>query len=184
MSAKEEETEQPQGEPKAVAAARSSSHATGPRCPQASLALLLLAVVLYVFGVFYVLDPSASVASIQGVATGIGLKLPAPPSEPSGYFYGWIGFTFAYMMAAATSSFFAARSSTESRTAYLNVLLVLKGTSSFTGIVLFVSQPHYAFYLATFLTDGLIFLGVWAIRAHLLHRHPTSSAEAVSRRSE
>lgn len=148
---------------------RSSRHA-GPTCKLSSIVLLVLALVLYVFGLLYFVDPNLSVSSIQGIAVSIGLHLPAAPSTSSGAFYGWIGFTFAYMMAAGTCAFLASRGP-EGRTAYLNVLLVLKGTSATTGAVLFLAQAHYAFYLATVLTDGLLFVLVWFVRAHLVREH-------------
>jgi hypothetical protein len=142
----------------------------GPACGPTRIILLVLALVLYVFGFVYVLAPAYSISSIQSIANGIGLHLPVPPTEPSGFFYGWIGFTFAYMMAAASCALLASSPSPE-RPAYLNVLLVLKGTSSMTGLVLFVRGPAYAFYLSTFLIDGLLFLLVLVLRIHLTRRH-------------
>lgn len=152
-------------------------HGKGPDCRLASIILLVLALVLYVFGFVYALAPATSISSIQTIAVAIGLHLPKPPPEPPGFFYGWIGFTFSYMMAAGTCSLLASRPSPE-RMAYLNILMVLKFTSSMTGLVLFVRGPAYAFYLSTFLVDGLLFVLAVVLRTHLRRKHPLREREA------
>ncbi len=153
---------------------RAGKHACGPSCPWATGVLVVLGLVLLLFGFFYLLAPGPSVGSINGIATTLGLHLTPTPSEVPA-FRGWVGFTFAYMMGATLCCFMAARTTAPARTAYLNVLLLLKGTSSLTGIGLFLAQAAYPFYLATFLTDGLIFLGVLLLRRHLLASHGAAS---------
>lgn len=161
---------------------------SGPDDRLASLVLVVLALVLYVFGFVYALDPGMSASSIQSIALAIGLHTPPPPSDASPQFYSWVGFTFSYMMAAGTCSLLASRPSPE-RMAYLNILLVLKGTSSLGGLVLFVRGPEYAFYLSTFLVDGLLFLLVWFLRVRLRKLQvskkgaPTAPPSAVSAES-
>lgn len=148
----------------------------GPSCRASNLVLRVLALVLFVFGFVYLLEPGLSISSIQSIATAIGLHLPTPPPEPSGAFYGWIGFTFSYMMAASACALLASFEQGHARTAYLNVLLVLKGTSSLGGLALFLHGPPYAFYLSTFLVDGLLFLLTFYLRSHLLRHHEARAA--------
>ncbi len=166
-------TEGPAPTPQAPAPS-GRGHPSGPRCAWASIALLILALVLLVFGFFYLLEPGPSVSSINSIATTLGLHLPATPSNPP-EFRGWVGFTFAYMMGATACALMAALSRPPARDAYLNILMLLKGTSSLTGLGLFLAQAAYPFYLATFLTDGLIFLGVLLVRLHLTRSHPLPS---------
>lgn len=147
-----------------------SRHPGGPDCSTASFALLVLAVVLYAFGAFYLVDPNLSVSSVDAIAQSLHLGLPATPPMAPGAFLGWVGFTFAYMVGAGSCALLASRGP-DGREAYLNILLVLKGTSSLVGLGLFVAQPHYAFYLATFLTDGTILGIVWFVRQHLAKYH-------------
>ena len=153
---------------------RTGRHPCGPSCPWATVVLVVLGLVLLLFGLFYFLAPGPSVGSINGIAMTLGLHLTPTPSEVPA-FRGWVGFTFAYMMGATLCCLMAARTTAPARTAYLNVLLLLKGTSSLTGIGLFLAQAAYPFYLATFLTDGLIFVGVFILRRHLLASHGTPS---------
>lgn len=132
----------------------------------AEIVLYVLGVVLLVFGFFYLLEPSLSVSSINAIAVALGLHLPPAPTDVPD-FSGWLGFTFAYMMGATFCAFQAARIRAPERIAYVNVLLLLKATSSLTGLGFFLGEHEYPFYLATFLIDGLIFGVVLYVRTRL-----------------
>lgn len=133
------------------------------------IALATLGLVLLAFGFFYLLDPALSLSSIDTLAVHLGLGT-NPPNEPAGYDRSWLIFTFAYMMGATACCFLALLRPAASPV-YLELLLLLKVTSSLTGLAFYLALDPYGFYLATFLTDGVIALIVFAIYRHVMRAH-------------
>ncbi len=144
----------------------SSSGQWFPICRNSSVILYLLSILFLVFGVLYVAFPQTAVNDITQIGNALGLPAPTP-AQLADSFGGWLIFTFAYMVGATASSFLAAREPENPRP-YLDILVVLKVTSSGTGAVFFLTQAHYAFYLATALVDALLAVVVLVVRAHLL----------------
>ena len=144
-----------------------------PLCLPSSLVLYFLSLLFLVFGVLYLAYPDTIVATTSSIGKGLGLSRVPADGAPSA-FGGWLVFTFAYMVAAAASSFFAARSADPRP--YLRILVVLKATSCLTAGALFVVQDPFAFYLATGITDGPL-----ALVAVCLYVHLTGDMERLKR---
>ncbi len=144
---------------------RASGKGWFPICRTSSLLLYALGAIFLLFGFLYVVYPMSTAQTIGQLGANLGL--PQPPSDHlEDSFGGWLIFTLAYMIGAAACSFAAGREPTEPAP-YLNILLVLKITSSLTGLTFFLTQDHYAFYLATFLVDGLLAFLIFGIRRHM-----------------
>lgn len=157
------------------------SSPSGRLCPPVQFGLVILGMILLIFGFFYVLAPATAISSVDTLASQVGVKT-LPPTEPNSYDRSWLIFTFAYMM-GATACCFLTLVRPDGRLAYLEILLLLKSTSSLTGLAFFLALNPYGFYLATFITDGVIFLAVLAIYLHIRRAHTPGSA-SLSRNSE
>ena len=117
---------------------------------------LMLAATFAVVGVVFLAIPTKVLEAFNWLAARIGL----PRSPTTGYgFYLALG--VAYMYVVTLLAWQMARRPQGG--VYARLLVHAKAASSALSLGLFLLQQQYLIYLANFLVDGAIALGVWVV---------------------
>ncbi|MCC6640688.1 MAG: hypothetical protein IT386_05940 [Deltaproteobacteria bacterium] len=124
----------------------------------AILTLRLLAVSFAVVGTLFFLAPDATLASLDGTGALFGSFPPTPATGAR----LWLSLSVAYMLLVTIFAFMAQRDLAKARP-YLALLFAGKAASSLAALSAYLTVSPAFPYLANFLVDGSIAVGVAAI---------------------